>query len=60
MASHYVDPSGGSDANGGTSWGDAWATLQKAIDTVTGTDIVINLANTAELIRFAIENGISK
>ncbi|MBN1592873.1 MAG: right-handed parallel beta-helix repeat-containing protein [Candidatus Coatesbacteria bacterium] len=41
-ADYYVDGSSGSDANGGTGWGDAFATIQKGIDACSGTtaDIV--------------------
>ena len=40
MATYYVDPSGGSDLNAGTSFGAAWATTQKAADTAVSGDTV--------------------
>lgn len=40
MTTYFVDPSGGSDANAGTSFGAAWATTQKAADTATAGDQV--------------------
>lgn len=40
MTDYYVDPSGGSDANAGTSFGAAWATTQKAADTAVAGDVV--------------------
>ena len=40
MATYYVDPSGGSDSNAGTSFGAAWATTQKAADTAVTGDVV--------------------
>jgi len=40
MATYYVDPSGGSDSNAGTSFGAAWATTQKAADTAVSGDTV--------------------
>ena len=38
MATYYVRSSGGSDGNAGTSFGAAWATIAKAISTVTTGD----------------------
>lgn len=46
MATYYVDPSAGSDGAAGTSFGAAWATLQKAADTAVAGDLVI-CCNTA-------------
>ncbi len=40
MATYYVDPVSGSDANAGTSFGAAWATTQKAADTAIAGDEV--------------------
>lgn len=34
MATYYVDQETGSDANGGTSWGDAFVSIGKALDTI--------------------------
>lgn len=39
-ADYYVDPENGSDGNGGASTGDAWATLQYALDNA-GADQLI-------------------
>src|SRR5262245_28911061 len=35
----YVDAMNGSDANGGTSWSDAWRTISHAVDTVSATGV---------------------
>jgi len=35
---YYVDRNGGSDSNDGTSWGQAFATLQQALTLATNTD----------------------
>jgi hypothetical protein len=48
MAEYYVDASSGSDANAGTS-GAPFATIQKALDSSTGGDI-INLSNSAAFV----------
>lgn len=42
MATYYVDGALGNDTNAGTSEGagNAWATIDKAMNTVTGTDVV--------------------
>jgi hypothetical protein len=45
VATYYVDPVSGDDANAGTSVGAAWATIQKAIDTIADGDEV-GLMNT--------------
>jgi len=39
---YYVEPAVGNDSNAGTSWGagNAWATLQKAVDTVAAGETV--------------------
>ena len=47
MALWYVDPSAGDDGNGGTGTGDAWATIQKALDNVTTAGDEVRLMNTA-------------
>lgn len=39
MTTYYVDPAASGD-NDGTSWTDAWATLQSAADTATAGDVV--------------------
>lgn len=46
MATYYVDPLSGSDGNAGMSFGTAWATTQKAVDTAVAGDEV-RLCNTA-------------
>lgn len=51
---HYVDSSAGNDANGGTSWGDAWQSLPYALATCSvggaGADVVkLNLDGTFTL-----------
>ena len=35
LIDYYVDPTSGSDSNGGTSDVDAWLTLEHAIATIT-------------------------
>lgn len=40
MAIYYVDPSGGSNGNPGSSFGLAWATTQHALDNATASDEV--------------------
>ena len=40
MATYYVDNANGNDTNAGTSEGAAWATIQKALDTVAAGDTV--------------------
>ena len=42
---YYVDDSG-SDSNGGTSWGDAWLTIQHAVDNVISGDTIMVGAGT--------------
>ncbi|RKY16567.1 MAG: hypothetical protein DRP63_05170, partial [Planctomycetota bacterium] len=38
---YYVDGAGGNDANGGTGWGDAFATIGKALSVAGGYDLVL-------------------
>jgi hypothetical protein len=42
---YYVDDSG-SDSNGGTSWGNAWLTIQHAVDNVASGDTIMVGAGT--------------
>lgn len=45
---YYVKSSGGSDSNGGQSWGDAWATVNKGMtDTPTGKTLHIGFGTYA-------------
>jgi len=46
MTDYFVDPLNGSDAAAGTTFGTAWATTQKAADTLVGGDRAF-LSNTA-------------
>lgn len=45
QTTYYVDDSG-SDGNGGTGWGDAWLTIQHAVDTVASGDTIMVGAGT--------------
>jgi hypothetical protein len=53
---HYVDDSG-SDLNGGTSWADAWQTIQHAVGNVVSGDTIMVGAgtydNTIDVVGFA-------
>ena len=42
---HYVDAGTGSDSNGGTSWGDAWLTLEHAATTVNVAPSDMDIVN---------------
>jgi len=60
---YYVDADSGSDANGGTSWGDAKEHLQAAIDLITGvvndqTTIHLKAGTTAEYTQEVTIRGI--
>ncbi len=63
MATFFVDPSSGSDANAGTSFGAAWATTQKAADTAVAGDVVrlcqTAVETTAVQIDFDTNSGIA-
>lgn len=48
MATYYVRPTNGSDANDGLSFGAAWKTTQKAHDTAIAGDTVICCAEAVE------------
>ncbi len=50
---YYVDGSSGSDGNTGLSWAQAFATIQKGIDTASNTDVVeVNECTYYEYINF--------
>ena len=55
MAIYYVDPAAGSDAAAGTAFGTAWATTQKALDTVAAGDEVRLCKSATETISAAID-----
>ena len=61
MATYYVDPSGGSDAAAGTSFGAAWLTTQKAADTAAAGDEVrlckVATETTAAIVQFDTNAG---
>ena len=46
MTTYYLDPVSGNDSNAGTSFGTAWATLQKALDSATTSGDIVVCCNT--------------
>ncbi len=55
MATYYVDPNAGSDSAAGTAFGTAWATTQKALDTVAAGDEVRLCKSATETISAIID-----
>ena len=55
MATYYVDPDAGSDGAAGTAFGTAWATTQKALDTVAAGDEVRLCKSATETISAIID-----
>ena len=55
MAIYYVDPAAGSDVAAGTAFGTAWATTQKALDTVAAGDEVRLCKSATETISAVID-----
>lgn len=55
MATYYVDPAAGSDSAAGTAFGTAWATTQKAADTVAAGDEVRLCKSATETISAVID-----
>ncbi len=56
MTTYYVRPTNGSDGNAGTSFGAAFATTQKALDTATAGDVIRLCPEAAESVSVQIDD----